>query len=78
MLKKISALCIISMSFSCGSDDNEYVPVETYPNVTAAFGSNINLSNLANYANQTVPAYITKNNVGSNLITDKGATCFVL
>lgn len=74
MLKKISALCIISMSFSCGSDDNEYVPVETYPNVTAAFGSNINLSNLANYANQTVPAYITKNNVGSNLITDKGAT----
>jgi len=29
---------------------------------------------LANYANQTVPAYITKNNVGSNLITDKGAT----
>jgi cytochrome c peroxidase len=74
MLKKISALCIISMSFSCGSDDNEYVPVETYPNVTAAFGSNINLSNLANYANQTVPAYITKSNVGSNLITDKGAT----
>lgn len=62
------------MSFSCGSDENEYVPVETYPNVTAAFGSNINLTNLVNYANQTVPAYITKSNVGSNLITDKGAT----
>ena len=63
------------MSFSCGSDkEEEYVPVETYPNVTTAFGSNINLSNLANYANQTVPAYITKSNVGSNLITNKGAT----
>lgn len=75
MLKKISTLLIITLSFSCGSDnDNEYVPVETYPNVTAAFGDNINLSNLANYANQTVPVYITKNNTGSNLITDKGAT----
>ena len=75
MLKKITALLIISMSFSCGSDkEEEYVPVETYPNVTTAFGSNINLSNLANYANQTVPAYITKSNVGSNLITNKGAT----
>lgn len=63
------------MSFSCGSDKEEdYVPIETYPNVTTAFGNNINLSNLANYANQTVPAYITKSNVGSNLITNKGAT----
>lgn len=60
---------------SCSkSTDENYVNIETYPNVTAAFGNNINLSNLANYANQTVPSYITKSNVGSNLITDKGAT----
>ncbi|GAB3723618.1 cytochrome-c peroxidase [Flavobacterium koreense] len=75
MLKKTIALLVIATSFSCGSDnDNQYVPVETYSNVTTAFGNNINLSNLANYANQTVPSYITKSNVGSNLITDKGAT----
>jgi cytochrome c peroxidase len=74
MLKKITALCLISMSFSCGSDENEYIPVETYPNVTTAFGENIDLTSLANYANQTVPNYIIKNNSGSNVITDKGAT----
>ena len=62
------------MSFSCGSDKEEYVSIDTYPNVIATFGNNINLSNLANYANQTVPSYIIKSNVGSNLITDKGAT----
>ena len=74
ILKKITALLIISMSFSCGSDKEEYVSIDTYPNVIATFGNNINLSNLANYANQTVPSYIIKSNVGSNLITDKGAT----
>ncbi len=60
---------------SCSkSSDENYVPIETYPNVTTAFGNNINLSNLANYANQTIPTYITKSNVGSNLISNKGAT----
>lgn len=65
----------MAAAFSCGSDENnEYVPVAMYPNVEAAFGSNIDLANLANYANQTVPPYITKSNVGTNTITDKGAT----
>jgi cytochrome c peroxidase len=60
---------------SCSkSSDENYVPIETYPNVTTAFGNNINLSNLANYANQTIPTYITKSNVGSNLISNKAAT----
>ncbi len=34
----------------------------------------IDLQNLANYANQAVPNYITKDNTGSNAITDEGAT----
>ncbi len=34
----------------------------------------IDLGNLYNYANQTVPAYIAKDNTGANAITDAGAT----
>ncbi len=34
----------------------------------------IDLSNLDNYANQAVPAYITKDNTTNNPITDEGAT----
>ncbi|WP_298146640.1 cytochrome c peroxidase [Flavobacterium sp.] len=75
MFKKTIALLFLAAAFSCGSDENnEYVPVGMYPNVEAAFGSNVDLTNLANYANQTVPPYITKSNVGTNTITDKGAT----
>lgn len=69
-------LCsLLLLLTSCSkSDEENYEEIKTYPNTIAAFGDNINLSNLANYANQTVPAYITKSNVGSNLITNKGAT----
>ncbi|MDI9309496.1 MAG: cytochrome c peroxidase [Limnohabitans sp.] len=64
----------------CSSSDSDYVPLNTqtttnsYPNVVANFGTKLDLNNLYNYANQTVPAYIVKNNTGSNVITDKGAT----
>jgi cytochrome c peroxidase len=34
----------------------------------------VDLTSLANYANQPVPAYITRNNAGANLVTDQGAT----
>ncbi len=75
MYKKISALLVIALSYSCGSDDSsEYVPIEPYPNVAAVFGTNLNLGNLNNYANQPVPAYITKDNTAGNPITDRGAT----
>ncbi len=62
--------------YSCSSDSViEGTPTtETYPNVLATFGNNINLSSLENYANQTIPNYITKNNTGTNQISDKGAT----
>jgi cytochrome c peroxidase len=75
MYKKISVLLLIALSYSCGSDDSsEYIPVDSYANITASFGSNINPANLANYAHQPIPAYITKDNTGGNSITDKGAT----
>ncbi len=46
----------------------------TYPAVEAAFGSNINLNSLENYANQNIPAYIRKDNTGTNAITNAKAT----
>ncbi len=42
--------------------------------IDTVFGGNIDLENLENYANQTVPNYITKINDGGNPITDAGAT----
>ena len=76
MKNNLVLFCIgLLMLTSCSdnSDDN-YEEVPTYPFVEAEFGTSIDLENLANYANQTVPTYITKNNSQGNLITDKGAT----
>ncbi len=76
MLRKYLLLAgICSFLVSCNnSDDYQEIPTDLYPNVTAAFGSNLDLNNLANYANQTIPNYITKDNSLANPITDKGAT----
>jgi cytochrome c peroxidase len=69
----VSSILILLTSCSKNDEDN-YQEIEAYPNVTIAFGGNIDLTSLANYANQSVPNYIVKNNSGSNTITDKGAT----
>lgn len=45
-----------------------------YPSVLQAFGSNIDLNQLQNYANQDIPLYITKDNSGGNNITNAKAT----
>lgn len=66
---------ILVLLASCNNNEDEYIPIApTYPNVEAAFGNTINLNNLANYANQTIPTYITKDNTAGNPITNKGAT----
>lgn len=38
------------------------------------FGTNIDLNNLANYANQSIPSYITRDNSAGNTITNQKAT----
>ncbi|MGL2966131.1 cytochrome-c peroxidase [Flavobacterium sp. XGLA_31] len=68
--KWISFLAIASL-WSCSKTDDY---VDPYANVKATFGSSIDLEHLANYANQTIPTYITKDNGMANPITDKGAT----
>lgn len=59
--------------FAC-SNATDSITTETYPNVITAFAGKIDLNNLFNYANQSKPAYITKDNTAGNPITDKGAT----
>ena len=75
MTKIIPAFLSLFLMASCSSNDSTaYVPIDSYPNVNATFGSTIDLSNLPNYAAQAVPTYITRNNSFGNPITDKGAT----
>lgn len=67
--------CLIACLFltlsSCDSDSS--VKKLTYEAIEETFGTSINLNDLPNYASQSKPAYITRNNSGSNPITDKGA-----
>src|SRR6478672_2445909 len=64
-------LAIIAITASCSKKE---ATLDTYPAIEAAFGTNINLKALANYANQTKPAYIIKDNTAGNSITDTKAT----
>ena len=74
-VKNVIFVVVFLTLFSCSKDSTEaYVDVDSYPNVTATFGTKINLNSLYNYANQAVPSYITKFNGTTNPITDKGAT----
>jgi cytochrome c peroxidase len=75
-LTKILQFCVIVVTLSsCNDNDETYTPIiVSYPAVEAEFGSSVDLNNLANYANQTIPSYITKDNSGLNPISDKGAT----
>lgn len=60
---------------SCREDDPIITtPVVPTASIAAAFGDKIDLENLANYANQSVPNYINRDNTAGNVITDAGAT----
>lgn len=76
-MKNYVMLCLIGIFVlsSCSKNsENDYEDVNSYPYIEAEFGASINLENLDNYANQTVPSYITKNNPQGSIITDAGAT----
>jgi len=78
-MKNYSSVLLLGFSLvlaSCSNsgDSMDNVVANLYPNATAKFAGKIDLNNLSNYANQTIPAYITKDNTTGNPITDKGAT----
>ena len=63
----------IAIFYSCSKDDAAKQP-DSYPAIELVFGTNIDLNNLANYAAQGRPGYITRDNTSNNPITDKKAT----
>lgn len=69
-------LFLVLLAFlSCNKDTDEvYETIPNYPAIATTFTNTIDVSNLDNYANQTIPSYITKDNGTLNPITDKGAT----
>ena len=75
-MKKFLATCVIIIAFfsSC-SDDNSNQTTAVKP-VTFDFSDylNIDFNNLSNYAFQTIPVYITKDNTVANPITNEEAT----
>jgi cytochrome c peroxidase len=75
MPKYISVFLIISICStllsSCKKEDKI---TNTYPSIKETFGTTINPDNLENYAAQTRPTYILKDNSGANPIIDKKAT----
>ncbi len=56
------------------TEEDPNTNIRDYGVITTKFGNTFSIDNLPNYANQNVPAYITKDNTGSNIVTDKGAT----
>jgi len=65
---------VVVLLVACSKADNAPATQTVYAAVATAFGAQIDLNNLANYAAQTKPAYITKDNTGNNPITNAKAT----
>ena len=47
------------------------LPEDPFAATKLAFGTNIDYSNLSNYANQTKPNYINNDNINCDVISDK-------
>lgn len=75
ILSALVALIIIAVSCSKKGSTSP-ASTDPYSAIKAAFGTNIDPNNLANYANQPRPAYLNpvKDNTGGNTITNAKAT----
>lgn len=73
-MRKLLYIVLSGVLLTSCHNNEEYVAVDPFAAVKATFGSNLDMDQLANYANQPIPAYITKFNGTNNPITDKGAT----
>jgi cytochrome c peroxidase len=69
-----SIIGVVVLLVACSKADNAPATQTVYAAIAAAFGTQIDLNNLANYAAQTKPAYIVKDNTGNNPITNAKAT----
>ncbi|QNA46610.1 cytochrome-c peroxidase [Lacibacter sediminis] len=71
---KVISLLVVSIFFFTECSKKETIASVTYEAIKTAFANRIDPANLANYANQTKPAYITKDNSGANAISNSKAT----
>ena len=69
-----SIVSVVVFLVACSKADTSATGTTIYTAITAAFGSEIDPNNLANYAAQAKPAYIVKDNTGNNPITNAKAT----
>ena len=67
-------LLVFATGITLVSCKKETPTIQAISAVEATFNGNIDLNHLENYAGQTIPDYISKDNSGTNFITDKGAT----
>ncbi len=78
MIMKYQALILATILFyGCTESEDQEIDTDTTVNgdvIAASFGDNIDLDNLFDYESLTIPAYINKDNTGSNNITNEGAT----
>ncbi|HLO81175.1 MAG TPA: cytochrome c peroxidase [Chitinophagaceae bacterium] len=68
------ALIIVMISCSKSDENANTGNTNSYPAIEAAFGSNIDPNNLINYAAQSVPGYITKDNARNSPLNNAKAT----
>lgn len=75
-MNKFSAFIFLLTLFSCSKTDQDDVDssLKSYPAVEATFGNNINLNQLGDYASQTKPAYVVKENAGGLVVNNANAT----
>ena len=73
VISTIGLFVIVAVACSKKESVNTQIPI-SYQAIKTAFGDNINMNNLAEYAGQTKPNYILKDNTGGNTITNSKAT----
>ncbi|HQQ82767.1 MAG TPA: cytochrome-c peroxidase, partial [Cyclobacteriaceae bacterium] len=71
MVKSIALLCLVVLFSQCS---NKETVVDPYAAIKAKFPTTINATSLADYTGQGRPTYITKDNTGTNSISNAGAT----
>ena len=79
MKKHIITAVIIFITILIGckkekEDRSESEVVDKQAAILSKFGGRIDMNNLTNYSNQDIPSYINKDNTGSNVISNAGAT----
>ena len=74
-MKRFIPVALALVLISCSKNETTLGdPTNLYQAINDHFSHSIDLDNLDNYANQSIPNFITKDNTKDNPITDKGAT----